>query len=458
MATDQRRLLSDGALGAVETAALIRAGKLTAEAACEDAIARIERLDGSVNAVVVRDFARAREAASAVDATRSAADPRPLLGVPMTVKESFSVAGLQTTWGFPGFTDVPVTQDALAVARLKQAGAVILGKTNVALGLVDWQSENSVYGRTVNPYDHARSSGGSSGGSSAALALGMIPLELGSDIGGSIRIPAHMCGVFGHKPTYAVVPTAGHSLPESDGLPPPLAVIGPLARRAADLRAALQIIAGPASGPYTLTLPPSPVARLNQVRARFLLEQPRAAVDSDTRSVIEGLADGLSAAGAEVSWGARGLPNLDDLYRCYTTMLLTVTRRGLVGAEPINAHRWLDLLDEQMRITRTFEQFFSQVDVLIAPVFGVPAFPFQPAHLSNWSERTLDIDGHSAPFGDQLAWPGLATLPGLPATTVPVGWSRDGLPIGVQVISAPYADLTCIEVAEAMQDGALTLS
>src|SRR6185437_5998887 len=203
---------------------------------------RIEARDTEINAVVVRDFDRAREAARAADAALARGERRPLLGLPMTVKESNNVAGLPTTWGFEPFKDFRASDDAVAVARLRAAGAVILGKTNIPPFLADWQSNNPVYGRTRNPYDLARSPGGSSGGAAAALAARMIPLEFGSDIGGSIRVPAAFCGVYGHKPSFDLVPLRGHQPPGAEGGSGILlAVVGPLARTARDLSLALDV-------------------------------------------------------------------------------------------------------------------------------------------------------------------------------------------------------------------------
>ena len=176
-------------------------------------IARIERRDAAINAVVVRDFERAREAARAADAALARGDQRPLLGVPMTVKESFNVAGLPTTWGIPQARNFRANDDALIVARARKAGAVLLGKTNVPIVLDDWQSYNAIYGVTRNPWNLERTPGGSSGGSSAALAAGFAPLELGSDIGGSLRVPAHFTGVMALKPTLGLVPSRGHIPP-----------------------------------------------------------------------------------------------------------------------------------------------------------------------------------------------------------------------------------------------------
>ena len=216
-------------------------------AALDFAIARIEALDGKINAVVVRDFDRARIAADAADAALARGERRQLLGVPMTVKEQFNVAGLPTTWGDPKFKDWRPDADALAVARLKAAGAIIIGKTNVPLRLTDWQSYNEVYGTTNNPWDLGRTPGGSSGGAAAALAAGFVPLELGSDIGGSLRAPAHFCGVFAHKPSLDLVPQRGSGPPQTRAIPVrgDLAVAGPMARSAADLALELEVLAGP---------------------------------------------------------------------------------------------------------------------------------------------------------------------------------------------------------------------
>ncbi len=225
----------------------LAARQVSAAELCEEAIRTIEAKDGPINAVVVRDFDRAREAAKAADAALAGGETRPLLGVPMTVKDSHHVAGLPTTWGLAPFKDWKASVNSTGVARLKAAGAVILGKTNIPPNLGDWQADNPVYGRTNNPHDLGRSPGGSSGGGAAALAAGMVPLEFGSDIGGSIRVPAHFCGVFGHKPTFDLVPQTGHAPPGFEG---PSAgvqfgVVGPLARSAADLQLALNVLAGP---------------------------------------------------------------------------------------------------------------------------------------------------------------------------------------------------------------------
>jgi amidase len=232
---------------AIELSAALTAKKVSAIELTEHAISRIERYEDKINAICVRDFDRALAAARAADAALARGETRPLLGVPMTVKESYHVAGLPTTWGIPERKNFVPAEDALSISRVKDAGCVILGKTNVPLTLGDWQSFNEIYGTTNNPYDLARTPGGSSGGSAAALAAGYGPLSLGSDIGGSLRVPAFHCGVYAHKPTWALVPLRGHTPPPFPALPidRDLTVIGPMARCAADLSLLLDVIAGP---------------------------------------------------------------------------------------------------------------------------------------------------------------------------------------------------------------------
>jgi len=232
---------------ASQQAEALATGKVSSLELTDAAISRVEELDAQINAVVVKDFERAREVARQADASLRTGARLPLLGVPMTVKESFNLASLPTTWGIPDAAGWVPDEDAVAVKRLKDTGAIILGKTNVPIFLADWQSYNALYGTTNNPWDKTRSPGGSSGGSAAALAAGYVALELGSDIGGSIRVPAHFCGVFGHKPSTGLVPLRGHTPPRLPALPVTidLAVAGPLARSAHDLALALDILAGP---------------------------------------------------------------------------------------------------------------------------------------------------------------------------------------------------------------------
>ena len=444
---------------AAETALAVRTGAISALEACDAAIARIEKGDREINAVVVRDFDRARAAAKRVDAQRAkGANDRqhhPLMGVPMTVKESNDVAGLPTTWGMAAFKDLAIKEDAVAVARLKDAGAVILGKTNAPVALADWQAVNPVYGRTLNPHDHARSPGGSSGGAAAAVAARMVSLELGSDIGGSIRVPAHMCGVFGHKPTYGIVPLKGHGFPGTDGAEVPIAAVGPIARTAEDLEIALDAMAGPLPGVgMKLDLKPARHANLKDHRVLVLDEHPACKTASAVRDALNNLAGALDEAGADVVRKVDGLPDLAKAHAAYGQMLIAITTRGAPGAKPIDAHAWMELIDEQYRLMRAWAHVFKDVDVVLTPPFGVPAFPHDDN--PNWGERTLMIDGAKTPYGVQVAWPGVATFPNLPATAAPIAKTKEGLPIGVQIMAGAYEDRTSLMFAKLLQQVGLT--
>jgi amidase len=305
----------------------LRSRKLSASELLEHTIARVEALDRRINAVVVRDFDRARDAAKAADAALARGEQRPLLGIPVTLKESLNVAGLPTTWGFPQFRDFVPAGDALAVSRLKQAGAVIIGKTNIPIGLREFQSYNDIYGTTNNPWDLTRSPGGSSGGSAAALAAGFGPLSIGSDIGGSIRVPAHFCGVLGHKPSLGLIPTRGHGLPPTPPVPGQgdLAVIGPMARYASDLALALDVIAGPDEARegvgYRLALPAPRHTDLKNFRILAIDTHPLMPTGNSVRTAIGGLAKRLSGLGAKVAYNSASLPDLRDSARLYMTLL-----------------------------------------------------------------------------------------------------------------------------------------
>jgi len=418
---------------------------------CDEAIRAIESKDGPINAVVVRDFDRAREAASGADAALARGDSRPLLGVPMTVKESHHIPGLPTTWGLEPFKGWTPKTEAVGVTRLKAAGAVILGKTNVPPGLGDWQAANPIYGRTNNPHDLSRVPGGSSGGGAAALAAGMVPLEYGSDIGGSIRVPAHFCGVFGHKSTYGLVPLAGHSPPPFDG---PSAgvefgVVGPLARTASDLALALGVLAGPdgdESRAYRLDLPPPRGAELADYRVLILDSHPLAGVDAEVLAPLHALARRLESKGAEVSFGSSLIPDLAAAQQTYMAVLGTILARGRPGAKPaLDTFGYLGGLDAIAMAQAQWSELFETFDVVLAPPFGTAAFAHQDD--PEWGNRRLTINGESTPYGAQIAWSGIATFPGLPSTCAPIAKTKAGLPVGVQIIGPRFEDRTPIAFA-----------
>ena len=436
---------------ATDLVAALARREVSALELCDAAIARIEHRDAAINAVVVRDFERARDQARAADAALAAGERRPLLGVPMTVKESFNVAGLPTTWGFERARDLRPTEDAVAVARLKAAGAVILGKTNVPVALGDWQSVNPIYGRSSHPLDAKRTPGGSSGGAAAALASGMVALELGSDIGGSIRVPAHFCGVFGHKPSHDLLPARGHDFPGfPSGAPSPVAVIGPLARSARDLDLALSVLARPdvdQASSYRLELPSPRFERISAARVLVLTAHPAARTAGEISAAVQTAADDMARAGARVQDGAALLPDLASLHRVYQAALQTLMTRGmpLLTAPVISAHEWLGLLDVRARYQAQCRELFAAWDLVLMPAFGTVAF--EHVDEPEWGKRVLPIDGHDTPYGDQIAWAGLASFVGLPATVAPVATTREGLPIGVQIVGPYLADRSTIAAA-----------
>jgi len=466
---------------ATELSEALAAEKVSAVELAQDAIARIERHDGKINAICVRDFERGLEAARAADTARARGETRPLLGIPLTVKESYNVAGLPTTWGFPPQKDFVPPEDALSISRVKAAGGVIIGKTNVPVGLADWQSYNEIYGTTNNPFDLGRTPGGSSGGSAAALAAGYGPLSLGTDIGGSLRVPAFHCGVYAHKPTYNMVPMRGHTPPPFPPLPldRDMAVIGPMARSAADLSLLLDVMAGPdpleAGVAYRLALPPPRHNQLKSFRVLVIDSDPILPVNKEIRDAIEKLAGSLARSGVSVSRQSPLLPNFAETSRLYMRMLmsflgaflapdviagaqeraakLTPEDRSL-AAERLRgmtlSHRaWL--LDDgaRARLRAQWRELFKNFDAVICPVMPTPAFPHD--HSPEQETRRINIDGKDYAYPDQLAWPGIATLPGLPATAIPIGLSPQGLPVGVQIVGPWLEDRTPLRLAELIE-------
>ncbi|MER6030956.1 amidase [Streptomyces sp. NPDC001851] len=461
--------------------AALRAGEVTSEELTDEAIARIERDDKAINAICVPDFDRARAAARGADQARARGEDRPLLGVPVTVKESYNIAGLPTTWGMPAHRDHMPAEDAVQVSRLKAAGAVVLGKTNVPLGLQDVQSFNEIYGTTSNPWDHGRTPGGSSGGSAAALACGFGALSIGSDIGGSLRTPAHFCGVYAHKPTLGLAATRGMVPPAAPALPADLdlAVVGPMARSARDLTLLLDVMAGP--DPLTLgvahdlRLPPARHERLRDFRVLVLDDHPLIPTGSAVRAGVNRVADTLADGGARVARHSPLLPDLTEAALIYTQLLFSSSAarfpvevyeqlrshaaglsdddRSLDAARlrgMVLSHRdWIEADSRRELHRHGWRQLFAEFDAVVCPVTPTPAFPHD--HQPDPRERRIDIDGVEYPYLDQLVWAGLATMPGLPATAVPAGRSPEGLPVGVQLIGPMFEDRTPLRLAELLE-------
>jgi amidase len=450
-------------------AAAIRARRVGCLELLDAYIARVERYDGALNAVVVRDFERARARARQLD---SGPLTGPLHGVPMTLKESFNVAGLPTSWGVKEHHGKIAEKNALAVDRLLDAGAVIFGKTNVPRMLGEWQSFNENYGRTSNPWNLETTPGGSSGGSAAAMAAGLSALEAGSDIGGSVRQPAHACGVFGHKPTHGLLPLYGHGLAEN-AAGTDISVIGPLARSAEDLQLAVDVMAGPdeAETSLRLALPPPRTTTLRGLRVAVWAEQAGQATEpAITASLLE-LAGHLEREGAVVSRDARPAFDPTEGFELYLKLLHAAlsaraseadreaTRARLralppgdrtanavmFGAVDMTHAGWLVLNEQRHRLRRAWGRFFQEWDVLLCPALGTWTWQ----HMTEGSvfERRLVVGGQDISYNDLLFWPGITCGYHLPGTVAPLGLSEGGLPYGVQIAGPLYGDRTTIAMA-----------
>jgi amidase len=466
---------------AEELSVVLRVGAVTSMELTEEVIARIERDDKAINAICVPDFDNARAAARAADQARARGEDRPLLGIPVTVKECYDIAGLPTTWGMPAQRDYVPAGDAVQVSRLKAAGAVVLGKTNVPLGLQDVQSFNEIYGTTNNPWDHGRTSGGSSGGSAAALASGFGALSIGSDLAGSLRTPAHFCGVYAHKPTLGLAAARGMVAPPAPALPVDLdlAVVGPMARTARDLTLLLDVMAGPDplthGVAYDLALPPARHERLADFRVLVIEDHPLIATGSAVRAGVNRVADALVDGGARVERHSPLLPDLTEAAMLYMQFLFS----GSVARFPVEAHEqlrtraaglsaddrsldaarlrgmvlshrdWIEANNRRELHRHGWRQLFAEFDAVVCPITPTPAFPHD--HNPDPLARRIDIDGVEYPYFDQLVWAGVATMPGLPATAIPAGRSPEGLPVGVQLIGPMFEDRTPLRLAELLE-------
>lgn len=460
-------------MDATGLAAEIAAGRSSARAETEAAIARIKAGDGAINAVVVRDFERALAAADAADARLAAGERLPLLGVPVTIKESFDVAGLPTSWGLSAFRDALAAQDAVVVARLRAAGAIILGKSNVSEGLDGWNAVNPVYGRTDNPLAPGHSPGGSSSGAAAAIAAGFVPFDIGSDLGGSIRVPAHFCGIFGHNSTAGILPLRGHVLAGRKARLD-MSAPGPMARSARDLALGLAVMAGPddeeATG-YSLALPPARHERIADYRVLMLTEHKLVPTDPAVRAAVEAFGAALAAQGARVTAAEGIIPDPAKSTQIYMALLggamglgqtpeaAAAGRERVAALLPddtsISAMRarafvlshadWLVANEARIKLRWAWREVFRDYDVVICPPTSVAAVTADEAGAAR-----ITVDGQEIDKGDPIAWASLATSAGLPATVMP--WSRtaDGRPLGVQIVGPYLEDLTPIKLAELM--------
>lgn len=459
---------------AIALAQKIRRREVSSREVLDQLLARIATFDTRINSVVTIDAERARAEADAADAALTQGEVRGLLhGVPMTIKDSFQTAGMRTTSGAPELADFVPQQDAWPVARLREAGAIIFGKTNLPIYAGDLQTHNAVFGTTNNPYDLSRTPGGSSGGSAAALACGFTPLELGSDIGGSIRLPSHMSGVVGHKPSYGIVPAHGQ-IPGPPGTLTlaDLAVAGPMARSVEDLELGLDILTGPNRWDrpaWRLELPPPRRRTLREYRVAAWLDDPHCHVEPEVRLLLETATRALADAGVSVDTDARPAFTLAKVADTFFALLQAALAGGVprdrietyaatTGETPLASTRrclamrhreWLSYNERRLQMRKRWEEFFQRWDAILLPVMPCPAIPHD--HSEPQAARVAWVGGEQRPYWNLLTWMAPAGVCYLPATVVPVGCLASGLPVGIQIVGPYLEDRTTLDLAKHLQ-------
>jgi amidase len=430
----------------------IRRRQISAREALQIHLAQIEKYNPILNAITIIDPEKAMEQALAADEALARGDVcGPLHGVPFTLKDAHSTRGMRTTVGFPPFAGYVPEEDSTVAARLKESGGVLIGKTNVPELLADYQTNNPLFGPTNNPWDQQRTSGGSSGGAAAALASGMTPFDIGSDLSSSIRIPAHFCGVFGLKPTERRVSLTG-LIPNPQKLPRPIRImssIGPMARSVEDLELLYSIIAGP-DGRDT-EVPPAPPVRaqdlsLKQLRIAFAPTFPGFPVAADVRSTVETIAAELADSGAIVEEAI--LPKLDFHADLASGGELIGMMLGTVQPEsqenPVTLARYFNALARRDESIVAWEQFFQSWDALLCPPAMVTAFP----HCKPGAD--LQLDGKPVSYWLVSAHGAIFNYTGHPAMVLPYTLDRDGLPIGLQLVGRRWNESHLLGVAKAV--------
>ena len=455
------------ALGAAEA---IRKKQISSVELTQRMFARIDKYNPKLNvfAYQTREDALAR-AKQADEAQARGKSLGVLHGVPIHVKESFAVAGHPCTWGIPAFKGSKAPENSEAVKRLLGAGAVLLGATNVPVNLSDWQSYNPIYGTTNNPWDVQRTPGGSSGGTAAALASGIGYLSIGSDIGGSIRVPAHFCGLYGHKPTLDLVSLAGHSPgggQDVAGFSTLLAVGGPLARSADDLLAAMHILGGPADYTAKAWKWQMPAARhesLREFRVGYVIDDPYCRATPETKAALEKAIQAIEKAGAKLKPGWPAGFKIDELYQNYMFHLFAflfaemppAEREGFLKQMSMEGHPvaglapfadWQAQNFRRLAFRAQWQAYFEEVDVFLSPVAFTTAFAHD--HSEPQGKRTIATAQGPRPYMDMVKWIAVGTLTGCPATAAPVGRDGSGLPVGIQITGPFWEDATPITFAK----------
>lgn len=457
---------------ATEMLAALRAGRVSSVELLEMHLHQIEKYNPTLNAIVYPNFDQARRTAQAADAARARGENEALLGLPLTIKDCLYVEGLPSTMGVTEFAQFRPPADGVLAGRVRAAGAVIMGKTNIPPYAGDWQANNPVYGRSNNPWDLERTPGGSTGGGAAALAAGMTALEFGSDIGGSIRVPAAFCGVFGHRPSESALARSGH-LPGT-ALPNPavvMAVQGPLARTAEDLELAFDVVSGPEIGEevaWKLQLPPARHQKLAEYRVAVMPWLDWLPVDHKIRAKMENLAENLNKAGATVKTTMPdGFGDFKEYHKVYRSMLSVIMALDMpvelrrqqaqklqssgdefliaeAAGYEASAGDFIGWHGQREGFRAAFRAFFKEWDILLAPITLIPAFRHDTRP---FGERTIEVNGQTVPYMMQIVYPSLTTLAGQPATAFPVGLSQEGLPLGLQAVGPYLEDYTTLRFA-----------
>jgi amidase len=453
---------------ALQVADAIRSKRISSSELTQRALERIDRHNPALNAFAYQLREEALASARKADEAQARGSSLGVLhGVPIHVKESFAVAGHPCTWGIPALRDTKAPRNSEVVSRLLGAGAVLVGATNVPVNLADWQSYNPIHGTTNNPWDLKRTPGGSSGGAAAALAAGLGYLSVGSDIGGSIRVPSHFCGIYGHKPTLDLVSLQGHAPgggADSPGFSTLLAVGGPMARSAGDLLAAMKLLGGPVAWDakaWEWTLPPSRAESLKDFRIGYVLDDPIAPVAPEVKAVLEPVIEALQHAGARLKpgWPEGFEPaGLIDNYLFHLFAFLAsvgppeareAQRKAFQTMQRPHADAslspfadWQQQNLRRLAFRAQWQSYFEGVDVFLSPVAYTPAFPHD--HSEPQGTRTIATSGGPRRYLDLVNWIAPATLTGCPATVAPVGRTAAGLPVGIQVLGPYWEDATPI--------------
>jgi len=463
---------------AKQHASMIRRKKIGCLELLDFYLERIERHNPKINAIIFMDVEAARKRAKAADKAFMRGEVwGPLHGVPMTIKDSYDVVGMPSTWGIPQHKNNYPPKNAIVVDRFLKAGAVLFGKTNVPLYLADWQSFNEIYGTTNNPWDVTRVPGGSSGGSAAALAAGLTGLEAGSDIGASIRNPAHYCGVYGHKPTYGIISPRGQALPGVVAATD-ISAVGPMARSAGDLIMALDVMAGPDDidgAGWQLRLQKPKKKTLRDYKVAVIYTDPEAEVDDQVQERLRAVTEFLVKNKVKVKENARPKIDSHEAYRNYLKLLRGATSGRLtskefqknlealksidpkdesypaqmIRAQAMYHKEWLKLNEMRHRMRLAWAAFFRDYDVLLCPAATTTAFQHNQQG-ERW-ERMVMVNGRPQPSTTQMFWAGYSCNFYLPSTVAPAGFAGDGLPVGVQIVGPQYGDHMCLHFARLLE-------